>query len=67
MTPLEHIIGLMDPSYSLVVRRAMAQGILQKYADELAQEIMSHNDGSILDDIREQDANRVKAHAPAEG
>ncbi|MGY6019605.1 hypothetical protein [Streptomyces spinosirectus] len=37
MTPLEHIVGLMDPSYPEPVRRSMAQGILDKHAHDLAQ------------------------------
>lgn len=37
MTPLEHIMGLMDPSYSEPIRRSMAQSILDKHAHELAE------------------------------
>jgi hypothetical protein len=39
MTPLEHIMGLMDPSYAEPVRRSMAQSILDKHAHELAEQI----------------------------
>ena len=39
MTPLEHIMGLMAPSYSEPVRRSMAQGILDKHAHELAEQL----------------------------
>lgn len=39
MTPLEHIMGLMDPSYAEPVRRSMAQGILDKHAHDLAEKI----------------------------
>lgn len=39
MTPLEHIMGLMDPGYSEPIRRSMAQGILDKHAHELAEQI----------------------------
>ncbi|WP_435279350.1 hypothetical protein [Streptomyces sp. 1222.5] len=39
MTPLEHIMGLMGPSYSEPVRRSMAQSILDKHAHELAEQI----------------------------
>lgn len=39
MTPLEHIMGLMDPSYSEPIRRAMAQAILDKHAHQLAEQI----------------------------
>jgi hypothetical protein len=38
VTPLEHIMGLMDPSYSEPVRRSMAQSILDKHAHELAEQ-----------------------------
>lgn len=38
MTPLEHITGLMDPSYPEPVRRSMAQGILDKHAHGLAEQ-----------------------------
>jgi hypothetical protein len=36
VTPLEHIMGLMDPTYPEPIRRSMAQGILDKHAHELA-------------------------------
>ncbi|MCI3246295.1 hypothetical protein [Streptomyces spinosisporus] len=38
MTPLEHIMGLMDPSYPEPIRRSMAQGILDKHAHDLAEQ-----------------------------
>ncbi len=47
MTPLEHIMGLMDPSYSEAVRRSFAQSILDKHAHELAEQIRAWaRDGS---------------------
>lgn len=42
MTPLEHIMGLMDPSYSEPVRRSMAQSVLDKHAHELAEQQRAH-------------------------
>lgn len=42
MTPLEHIMGLMDPSYPEPIRRSMAQGILDKHAYDLAGAIRDH-------------------------
>lgn len=39
MTPLEHIMGLMDPSYSEPIRLSMAQSILDKHAHGLAEKI----------------------------
>ena len=42
MTPLEHIMGLMDPSYSEPIRQSMAQGILDKHAHDLAEAIRHH-------------------------
>ncbi len=42
MTPLEHIMGLMDPSYPEPIRRSMAQGILDKHAHDLAESIREH-------------------------
>lgn len=44
MTPLEHIMGLMDPSYPEPIRRSMAQGILDKHAHELAEQQRAHAD-----------------------
>lgn len=39
MTPLEHVMGLIDPSYSESIRRAVAQGVLDKHAHDLAEKI----------------------------
>lgn len=43
MTPLEHIMGLMDPTYSEPIRHSMAQSILDKHAHELAEQIRVWN------------------------
>lgn len=42
MTPLEHIMGLMDPSYSEPIRRSFAQSVLDKHAHDLAKAIRHH-------------------------
>jgi hypothetical protein len=49
VTPLEHIMGLMDPSYSEPVRRSMAQSILDKHAHELAEKIRAERGTTSLE------------------
>lgn len=49
MTPLEHIMGLMDPTYPEPIRRSMAQGILDKHAHELAEKIRTERGTTSLE------------------
>lgn len=71
MTPLEKIIRCMDPRYDLVVRRAMARGILKQYNEEIAGDIRTsgflrdHTDDHMADCNAAADV--AEAHTPKEG
>jgi len=63
----DHIVAAFAGLRSDDTARTMAREFLIKYADELAEVIMARCDGSLIDDIREQDALRIRRYARRAG